>query len=61
VNSTCLCVIKNELIEGSSEKANRTIFWQKNDVIIKIVHCFELSAAFKNTFLFIDTNVFVEN
>ncbi len=31
---------KHKLIEGSSEKVNKTIKTSKNDIIIKITYCF---------------------
>ncbi len=37
----------NKLIVGSSEKANRTYFKSKNNVIQKYFSCFNLSVVFK--------------
>jgi len=52
-------VIKQKLLEGTSEKESRTIFENKNDVVLNIVNCFNLKVALKNTFLFINRKVFV--
>ncbi len=36
-NSASRCYTKNQLIEGSSEKVHRAIFFKKNNIIIQIV------------------------
>jgi hypothetical protein len=51
--------LKTKLIEGNFEKIKRTIFKDKYDAIIKINNSFNLSALFKNTFLYIKLTFFV--
>ncbi len=54
--TTHLHVTKNKLIEGTSEKVNRT-FFSKNNVILKIKLKLNLSAVSENTLLLIKTNI----
>ncbi len=51
---------KNKLRKGRSEKVNRS-FKNKNNVILKLVYCSNLSAVFRKYFLFIYSNVFDVN
>jgi hypothetical protein len=58
----CQSACKNKPVGGSSEKGKENkVLYDKNNVILKFFSCFNLSAVFKNTFLFNKTRVFVEN
>ncbi len=37
---------KNKLIEGSSENFYKALFWNKNNVILRIFYCWNLTAVF---------------
>ncbi len=37
----------------------KKLFFKKQNIMIKITYCFNLSAVFKNTFLFIEKKVFL--
>jgi hypothetical protein len=41
----------NELIEGSSEKVNRTHLKDKDDAALNIVYCFNLSVYHRTIFV----------
>ncbi len=47
--------------EWSTEKENSANFYNINNAVIKIFYSFNLSAMFKNTFLFVKTKLFVVN
>jgi hypothetical protein len=57
--STELYLTQNKLVQVTSEKFNKTLFLNENNVIINFVYCFNLLAMLKNTFFCSEINLLI--